>query len=441
MNTNSDLTLHQRPAELLQKLIQFDTTNPPGNEFELIVFLKELFNQYRIDTQVLAKTPQRPNLLARLPGQGMAPPLLLYGHVDVVTTQEQQWSVPPFEGKLQEGYIWGRGALDMKSGVAMMAAAVLRAKAEGFQPAGDIFFLAECDEEAGSDFGMKFLVEEHAGLFKNVRYALSEFGGFPLTISGRRFYLVQVAEKQICWMQLKTRGMGGHASLPLRDGAMAKLGQVLLRLNHKRLPVHITPAVRQMFLDLAGGLPFPQNQVMRLLLHPPFTDSLLDMLGEQGRLFEPLLHNTVNATVVRGGEKVNVVPSEITLALDGRLLPGYNDKDMLAELRQVLGMDIDLEVVLFTPGPGEPDMGLFGLLSGVLKDIDPQAIPMAYVMPGVTDAAYLSRLGIQTYGFTPMNLPAGFDFFNTIHAADERIPVSAVEFGSHAVYEVVKRYL
>jgi acetylornithine deacetylase/succinyl-diaminopimelate desuccinylase-like protein len=440
MSNRENQSIHARPAELLQNLIRFDTSNPPGNEADIITYLHGLFKQSEVTCTILARDPGRPNLLARLPGRGDAPPLMLYAHVDVVPTTDQQWTYPPFEGRLVDGYIWGRGALDVKCGVAMMVAALLRAKADNLVPAGDILLLADCDEECRSNYGAKFLVEKHAHQFEGVRYALGEFGGFPMSISGVKFYLIQVAEKQACWMKATVRGPGGHGSLPMRDGTMARLGQVVTNLNRKRLPVHITPAVRAMFNALAAHLPFPQNLILRQMLNPLFTDRLIDLMGERGRLFEPLLHNTVNATIVRGGEKVNVIPSQIELELDGRLLPGFTSEDMLGELRQLLGDLVELQVLSYDEYPTEPDLGLFDLLAGVLKEADPQGIPIPYVIPAVTDAVYFARLGIQTYGFTPMNLPEGFDFFNTIHAADERIPVEAVEFGTQAIYRVLECY-
>ena len=216
-------SIYQRPVELLQKFVRFDTTNPPGNETECIAFIDGLLKDAGFDTTFIAKTPQRPNLITRLNGRGEAPPLLLYGHVDVVTTANQQWIYPPFEGKIIDDYVWGRGTLDMKGGVAMMLSAFLRAKADGLKPAGDIVLLILSDEEAGGDFGAKYLVEEHASIFEGIRYALGEFGGFTLHIGGKRFYPIQVAEKQICWMKPTVRGRGGHGSLPVRGGAMAKL--------------------------------------------------------------------------------------------------------------------------------------------------------------------------------------------------------------------------
>lgn len=432
--------LYQRPAELLQSLIRFDTTNPPGNEAACIGFLRDQLSQAGIDSTVLALDERRPNLVARLSGEGRAAPLLLYGHVDVVTTLDQAWTRPPFEGQSAGGYIWGRGALDMKGGVAMMVAAFLRAKAEGARLPGDVVLAIVSDEEHGGHFGAQFLVEQHADLFAGVHYALGEFGGFTLSLGGKRFYPIMVAEKQMCWMRATFKGPAGHGSMPIRGGAMAKLGLALRRLDKRRLPVHITPVAQTMLEQVAAALSRPMRLVMRQLLNPRLTDRVLDALGRQGRAFDPLLHNTVSPTIVRGGDKVNVIPSQITLELDGRLLPGFSPDHMLAELRPLLGKTAEVEVLRYDPGPSAPNMGLFDTLGDVLREADPAGIPVPYLLSGVTDGRFFSRLGIQTYGYLPMRLPPNFNFIQTIHAADERIPVDAVEFGAHAIYQALQRF-
>jgi acetylornithine deacetylase/succinyl-diaminopimelate desuccinylase-like protein len=431
--------IYQKPVELLQKLIQFDTTNPPGNESECITFINDLLTTAGIETKILAKTPERLNLIARLPGQGNAAPLLLYGHVDVVTTEKQQWQHPPFAGKQADNYIWGRGALDMKGGIAMFVAAVLRAKTENMKPAGDIVLTILSDEEMGGDFGAKFLVEEHPEEFADIHYAFGEFGGFTLTIGKRRFYPIQVAEKQICWLRVTLRGPGGHGSLPVRGGAMASLSRFLHRIDSRRLPVHITPTARLFFDAMAAALGGISGLMIGQLLNPRLTDGVLNLLGERGRLFGPLLHNTVSPTILRGSDKINVIPSEVTVELDGRLLPGFGPDDLVNEVQTIVGEDAEFELIRYDPGPAETNMGLFDLLVDILKEADPSGTPVPLLLSGVTDARFFSRLGIQTYGFTPMLLPEGFNFTQTIHAADERIPVDALEFGVNAIYRALQR--
>ncbi len=435
-----DLTIYKHPAELLKILIRFDTTNPPGNEAECINYIKDLIKGAGFETHILAKDHNRPNLITRLKGRGSAPPLLLYGHVDVVTTTGQNWTHPPFEAKEVDGFIWGRGALDMKCGVAMMVAALIRAKAEAVIPHGDILLVILSDEEAGGDFGARYLVDNHPEQFESIRYAIGEFGGYSMYIGGKKFYPIQIAEKTACWCKATMRGPGGHGARPMRGGSMAKLGKILSQLDKNRLPVHITPVTRRMIEAISSNLSFPKNMILRKLLVPALTGTVLKILGENAQYFEPLLHNTVNATIVRGGNKVNVIPGEITVELDGRLLPGFGPEDMMAELRQIIGNEVEFEILRHDTCSAESDMGLFDTLSGILHDTDPEGISVPLMLPGVTDARFFSRLGIQTYGFMPMALPAGFNFFQTIHAADERIPVEAMAFGTNAIYELLKRY-
>jgi acetylornithine deacetylase/succinyl-diaminopimelate desuccinylase-like protein len=428
------------PTELLQNLIRFDTTNPPGNERECIGYLNRLLTEAGCETTILATDPQRPNLISRLKGEGKAPPLLLYGHVDVVTTSKQKWQHPPFEGKLVDGYLWGRGALDMKGGIVMMLDAFLRAKSEGVALPGDVVLALVSDEEAGGYCGARFLVEDHASLFQGIRYAIGEFGGFSFSIGSRRFYPIMVSEKQVCRLRAAVHGPGGHGSLPGRGGTMARLAQFLERLDQRALPIHITPVTRMMFQEISSNLPFPTGLVLRQLLNPFLTDSILKLLGPRGQAFEPLFRHTVNATMVRGGEKVNVIPSEAVVDMDGRLLPGYGSEDLIAEIRQLVGDDVGLELVRHDPGPAEPDMGLFSTLSDILREADPGGIPVPMLLPGATDGRLFSRLSIQTYGFLPMPLPPGFSFLETIHGANERIPVESLDFGARAIYQLLQRF-
>ena len=438
--TNGLSLLYQNPVGLLQKLIQFDTTNPPGNESECIAFINNLLTQAGVEITLLARTPNRPNLIARLPGQGKAAPLLLYGHVDVVTTQDQQWQHPPFEGKIVDGCVWGRGALDMKGGVAMMLSAFLRAKAENMQPAGDILLTIVSDEEAGGDFGAKFLVEEHPQAFAGIRYALGEFGGFNFSVGKQRFYMIQVAEKQMCWFKAILRGPGGHGSMPVRGGAMAKLSRLLQQLEARRLPVHITPVVRRMVNLMAPAVGGLSGLLIGQLLNPRLTDGLLGLMGERGRIFDVLLHNTVSPTILHGSSKINVIPGQVVVELDGRLLPGFAPGDMFNEMRALVGEQVEFELIRHDPGPAEPDMGLFDTLAGILKEADPAGISAPLLLSGTSDARFFSRLGIQTYGFLPMQIPDGFNFSNMIHGADERIPVEALDFGVQAIYRALQRF-
>jgi acetylornithine deacetylase/succinyl-diaminopimelate desuccinylase-like protein len=431
-------TAYPNPVELLQTLIRFDTTNPPGNEAACILYLNNLLKEAGIDPILLARDERRPNLIARLRGRGTASPLLLHGHVDVVTTAGQQWTQPPFSGNINNGLVWGRGALDMKSGIAMMVCAFLQVKAQGLDLPGDLILTIVSDEEADGEYGAKYLVKNHADYFADVRYAIGEGGGYSFKLAGQKFYPIMVSEKQICSLRATLRGPAGHGSMPIRDGAMAKLAQLLAQLNRQRLPVHITPVTRLLIETASAALPFPKRWALRQLLKPGLTNWLLDQLGEAGHFLDALFHNTVSPTMVRGGEKINVIPGEVTLELDGRLLPGFSPADMVRELQSVIGAEAILEVTRFDPGPGEPDMKYFDLLADILREADPAGTPIPNLLSGVTDGRYFAQLGIQTYGFHPMDLPPGF--LSTVHAADERIPVAAMAFGTEALFTFLRRY-
>lgn len=432
-------------VELLQTLIRFDTTNPPGSEAACIHYLHKLLLTAGLETAVVGKSADRPNLFARLAGAGAAPPLLLYGHVDVVTTAGQKWEHPPFSGEIVDGMLWGRGTLDMKGGLAMLISAILRLAAEGYTPPGDLLFLALSDEEQGSAFGAQYITSMYRDWFRGVRYALGEFGGFPLYVGEQRFYAIGVAEKQPAPFRMIVRGQGGHGARPLQGSAPGIAGRILARLDETRTPTHITPFVTTIINTTAAALPRRDGALLRALLDPDTSDMALDMLGADGRLFAALLRNTASATILRGGEAINVIPSEVEIHCDGRLLPGYSAQDLFRELQAIIGSDLAKHIEFASLHDEdadnvqpEPDLTLFDLLADILRKADPTGIPIPYMLSGVTDARYFNNLGIQTYGFLPMNLPKAMNFATLLHAANERLPIEALHFGAHAVYEAVK---
>src|SRR6202020_510108 len=300
-------------------------------------------------------------------------------------------------------------------------------------PAGDVILCLMADEEAGSPLGAEFLVREHPELFDGVRYSIGEFGGFTMDVAGRRFYPIMVAEKQVCWTRATLRGPAGHGSMPIRGGAMGQLGKLLHALDRRRLPVHVTPVVRSMIEAIAAELPPTLALPLKGLLTPALTDRLLGALGERAALFDPILHNTVSATIGGGGQKVNVIPDAIELSLDARLLPGFTPEPPFAELRALSGVALEFEIVQHDAVGGEPDMALFELLSGALRELDPPAKTIPSLLPGITDGRFFSRLGVQTYGFLPMQLPSDVPFMRLIHGVDERVPADALEFGTSAI--------
>lgn len=431
------------PVEILRKLVRLDTTNPPGRERAVVDYLEPLLAEAGLATRRIAADPDRPNLWARLPGEGAAPPLLLYGHADVVPADPAEWTHPPFRAERVDGEVWGRGTLDMKGGLAMMVAALLRA-ARGSPPAGDVVLLVLADEEGTSEAGARHLVGEHPGLFEDVRYAVGELGGFPLHLDGRRFYTVQVAAKRLCWLEAEIRGEGsGHGSLPAAGSAAARLGAFLSAVSGGRLPYRLTPPVETMIRAMIRGSGERIGRLLSGLLEPDRADRSLERLPAHRSLFEALLRDTANPTVVRAGESVNVVPDRATVRLDGRLLPGGEPGRLEASLRDLLPAevgDVRFRTLRSPTGQGEPDLGLYPLLRDLLRSADPGGVPIPFVLPAVTDAHYLADVGVQTYGFLPMDLPPGFDLLERIHAPDERVPERSVRFGTDVLRELIRRY-
>ena len=431
--------IYTRPAEILKYLIRYNTVNPPGNEAACINYIKGLLDWAGVQNTIVAMEPARPNLTARLPGSGSAPPLLMYGHIDVVTTAHQRWRLNPFAGEQLDGYIWGRGALDMKGAIAMMLAAIMRAKIEGLLPAGDVILAVLSDEENRSACGAEFLVSNHAQLFQGIKYAVSEFGGYTTHILRRRFYPIMVAEKQGCGLIATIRGTGGHGAWPVRGGVMARLSRYLHALE-RRLPVHVTAVARQQVRHTAEGLPSPLKQTFMQMLIPKLTNAVLDMLGSQVRMFDPILHNTAAATSIQAGESFNQIPGQVSIGLDCRLLPGFTPDNIIAELKSIAGSDIEYEQSYFGGGMPRADMGLYDTLADILRESDPGGTPTPMLFPAVTDARLFARLGIQTYGFTPLKLPPDINFEQLFHAADERVPAKAIIFGAEAIYKLLQRF-
>jgi acetylornithine deacetylase/succinyl-diaminopimelate desuccinylase-like protein len=428
------------PVELLRDLIRFDTSNPPGNERACLEYVTRVLEASGIESRLLSRDPERPNLVARLAGAGHASPLLLYGHVDVVPARTDEWRHPPFAGELIDGEVWGRGAIDMKGGVAMLISALLRIAADDEPPPGDVVLTLTSDEERGSELGAKFLVEEHAEVFAGVRYAFSEIGGFTQWVGSRRLYPIQVAEKQHCLVRATIKGPGGHASAGRRATAVSKLGVFLRALDKERLPVHVTPNVTTMIEAMKAALPAHQRIAARALLSPRLTDLVLRLLGEDAAPLGSLLHNTATPTVVRGGESTNVVPTQITVDLDGRVLPGQSSDDLIRELEVVVGDLAEFEVVHEEPAANaQPDLTLYPMLAEIIRRRDPSGVPIPALIPGYTDARCFSRLGIQTYGFLPMRLPKNITV-DLIHAPDERVPAEAIRFGVDCLVDAIRRF-
>ena len=418
----------------LQQLLRIDTTNPPGNEAAAAEYLAGVLRDEGFEPVVLTQIPGRPCVVARLPGRGERGPLLLQGHTDVVPADPSEWSQPPFSGAIVDGCVWGRGALDMKGTVIMQLTALALAKRAGLQPAGDVIFCAVPDEEAGGFVGADFLVREHPALV-HAEVALGEVGGFTLFVDDRRFYPIQVTEKVGCRIDITVRGTSGHGSQPIRDGAMAKAGEVLQRLTRRRLPVHITPTTESFLRALGEAQP-----ALLGLLDPTRIEGALAELGPAARMYEAILHNTAVPTVIQGGSKSNVIPGTVTIQVDGRLLPGQTVEDFIEEVRAVVGDDAEITYRHLPSHTEAPVSEFFQMLAEVIEELEPGARAVPYLVSGVTDARHFARLGTPTYGFAPVRLTPEVPFWELFHGADERIPVDGLGFGIQAIYRVLERY-
>jgi acetylornithine deacetylase/succinyl-diaminopimelate desuccinylase-like protein len=411
-------------VELCRDLIRFDTSNygddsGPG-ERKAAEHVAALLDEVGIESRLYESEPGRTSLVAHW-GGSEGDGLLLHGHLDVVPAAAEDWRVDPFSGEVEDGYLWGRGAVDMKDFDAMLLATVRQRQREGRVPSRPITLCFTADEEAGGHRGAQVLVEEHAEEFEGVTEAVGEVGGFSVTVRDQRVYLVEAAEKGMAWMKLTARGTAGHGSMINRDNAVSRLTAAVARLGAYDWPVRLTPTMQVLLAtigDLAGTEATPENAA-----------DLVQEFGGAARMLGAVISNTANPTQLQAGYKVNVVPTEATAHVDGRFLPGYED-EFFDTVRELLGDGIDLEFLSHQhPWETPYDGALVDAMHRSLLAEDPGAVVAPYLMSGGTDAKHFRKLGMRSYGFAPLRLPADLDFTALFHGVDERVPTDALEFG------------
>jgi acetylornithine deacetylase/succinyl-diaminopimelate desuccinylase-like protein len=442
--------LADETIRILRDLIRLDTSNPPGNEIIAADYIARLLKANGVEPAVIETAPKRGNVIARLKGNGNAAPLLLYFHTDVVPVEREQWSVDPFGGELRNGYVYGRGALDMKGIGAMQLAVFLALAAETRHGASlrlqrDVIIAATADEETDTNQGIGILVDKHPDLLR-AEYALSEFGGASIYVGSHCFYPVQTGEKGNVWMRMVAHGRPGHASVPHPDNAVVHLSRAIDKLARAKLPMRPTATARAYVNGLADGLGGGQSIALRAWLEmEALHDVPVHRLIYDGALaaeLHAMTHNTVVPTGLRGGYKTNVIPSSVEATLDCRTLPGFGPDEMIAELRDILGEDgqhVEFEVDSAGDAIEFPiDTPLFKTISQALRRHDAKGIPVPYMMTGATDAKHVARLGAVCYGFSPMQMQPGENFFEQVHGHDEKVSVSALAWGSRVLYEVVR---
>jgi acetylornithine deacetylase/succinyl-diaminopimelate desuccinylase-like protein len=438
----ADADLGEHALRLCQTLLRIDTTNPPGNERVAAEVVASELSAAGLEPQLFESGVGRANVVARLRGTGELPPLLLTAHLDVVEADPTAWTHPPFAGVITDGCLWGRGAIDMKNMAAMSVAIMTRLARDKAKLRRDLIFAAVADEEAGCDYGSRWLCQHHPELVR-AEYAIGESGGFSLHMGKTTFYPVQVAEKGLCWVRARVRGEPGHGSMPREDSAVLKLAEKVARLRAP-LPAHITPWVRQFVGAMAARQPLPLRRAIERLLHPAVMPRLLRVLPDRSlaRSFAALIANTASPTILRAGAKVNVIPGVAEVDIDGRILPGQSEADFLRELRAVIGEDVELEVLKSEPATvTEPiESLLWSTIREAVLAREPDAVVVPYMIPGFTDAKYFTSLGMKWYGFSPVKLPRGLKFADMFHGNDERIPVDGLKWGTEVLFDVVKRF-
>jgi acetylornithine deacetylase/succinyl-diaminopimelate desuccinylase-like protein len=433
--------LSAEAVEHLKALLRIDTTNPPGNERPAADYLAAVLDREGIEYRIVESLPTRASLVARLPGSGKKAPLLLNGHLDVVPADPERWRHDPFTAEEHDGCIWGRGAIDMKNMVVMSLMALVVAKRLRIPLERDLVFAAVADEEAGSTYGARFLVEQHPELVR-AEYVLNEVGGYTYYFGDTVFYPVQVAEKGICWFELVAEGEPGHGSVPRPDNAVVKIGKAIEALGRVRLPEHVIPVVDAFLRRLAESASFPTKQAMPLLLKPKLAGMLLSLMqrsdADQASAINALLRNTASPTMLAGGKKINVIPSIASVKVDGRIIPGQTVDSFLAEIQRVIGPGVRVNVLDSHEGAVfDANTPLFDAISRGIERNHPGAVAVPFMIPGFTDSHAYKKLGATCYGFAPVRMPAGINFSRLYHGHDERIPRDGFEWGTRVLYEVV----
>ena len=423
-------TAQDEVVGLCRDLIRIDTSNRGDNsgpgERQVAEHVAALLAEVGLKPTLLESDNRRTSVVTRIEGSDPSrPALLIHGHLDVVPADANDWRVHPFSGEVEEGCVWGRGAVDMKDMDAMTLAVIRQRMREGRRPPRDIVLAFLADEEAGGTYGARWLVDSHPSLFEGVTEAISEVGGFSVTFGGRRLYLVEIAEKGLAWMRLTARGTAGHGSMLQKDNAVTELAETIARIGRHEWPVQLTPAVEAFFTEAAAAFGIDYD--------PAMLPELLDKVGALSRLTGATLRHTLNPTVLDAGYKVNVVPQVARAQVDGRFLPGH-EVGFFAEVDKLLGPHVEREfihhdIAVETTFDGD----LCDAMTAAVMAEDPEGRVVPYCLSGGTDAKSFSRLGIRCFGFAPLQLPPDLDFSGMFHGVDERVPTDALQFGTRVL--------
>ena len=416
-------------------LIRFDTQNwgngTANGEREAAEYCAGIMSEAGLEPQIFESADRRASVVARMKGTDPeAGALVVHGHLDVVPAQAEDWQVDPFAADIVDGMIWGRGAVDMKDMDAMILAAALRMKREGRQPARDLIFAFFADEEDNGTYGASWMVRNHPEVFEGATEAISEVGGFSTDIAGQRAYLIQTGEKGLHWTKMTAQGTAGHGSAVQSDNPVVTLGAAVARIGEHPWPIEYTKTTRALMEQLSEltGIPFDESD----------PGPLLEATGSTSKFIAATLQNTSNPTALDAGYKHNVVPGSAEALVDARTLPEQDEK-VAATLRELAGENISFELMNGGPSLEVPFSGsLVEDMVGALREEDPDAVVLPYMLGGGTDNKHLSALGIAGYGFAPLQLPAELDFTGMFHGVDERVPVDSLVFGVRVLYRFLE---
>ena len=455
-------TAHDGMVELLRDLIRIRSVNPPepaDGQLQAARFIAGVLTDIGLTPEVVEPYPGRGCVTARIRGDGTGgEPLLLLSHLDVVPAPPEGWTHDPFAGDVADGYLWGRGAVDMKGTIAMQLAVVRQladeARAAGRDPATDpvpgltrdVLITVTADEEAGGLQGIGWLVDNRPEWLQAAA-ALSECGGVSVTVATRRLYPIQVAEKGYAVYRITIHGTWGHASMPRTDNAVVLVAEAIRRLAQPG-PARLTPVMDRFIATAADALPTEPGRLLRTVAHPDgrLSEAAIDTLCDPvyARTIRALLRDTVSPTIVHAGVKYNVIPGQAELHVDCRVLPGTTEEQIHAELVERLddlAPACDVELIIFAPAVESPqDTGLYELLGRTVRMHDPEGTPIAAMVPFATDAKHTARLGIPTYGFSPLRLPAEEHFLDRFHGVDERVSLDGLRWGLPVLYDVVRGF-
>jgi acetylornithine deacetylase/succinyl-diaminopimelate desuccinylase-like protein len=415
--------------KICQDLIRIPSVNygdNRGDEKAVAEYVVASLAEVGIAAEIFEAAPNRCNVIAKIKGSDSARPgLVLHGHIDVVPAAAEEWQVDPFSGVIKDGAIWGRGAVDMKNMDAMILAIVRHWARNGIKPPRDIVLAFFADEEAGSIYGSRWMVKEHPEVFAGCSEAVSEVGGFSVTLSnGKRLYMIEAAQKGIHWVKLTATGQAGHGSFINNQNPVTALSEAVAKIGNYEWPQTYTSAVKELFAAIAKTLGKPLADDYR---------ELLVEIPSVARMIAATLQNTANPTMLSAGYKSNVIPKEASAVVDGRFLPGH-EAALNETLAQIVGPEIKIETITRDIALEVPFEGpMVEAMKSAITKLDPDGIPVPYLMSGGTDNKALSDLGIVGYGFSPLRLPADLDFMALFHGVDERIPLESLDFGVKAL--------